>query len=58
MNVAVPWNTSINGFTVPLPFLPLYAKQLRLLRDLILDSYYVNWTFSKNWRCGEIDCDL
>jgi len=19
------------------------------------DSYYVNWTFSKNWHCGEID---
>ena len=42
-SVAVPWNTSINGYTVPLPFLPLPSFTIfraHLKTELFCAAYF------------------
>jgi len=41
-SVAVPWNTSINGYTVPLPFLPFIDRH-GVPSSLLVDAATSPW---------------
>jgi len=48
---------SFSNSTVILIYLELTIMNVRktIVIFVRFDSFYVNWTFSKNWHCGEID---